>query len=365
LLHAASVGQDQEVRTALRVARLSGALAAAALLASCSSSNNTGTPRASGSSGLPSAPPAGGAPLSAQSLQQTFTHVVNTVLPQVVQIKTDAGLGSGIVFDSAGDIVTNAHVVAGSSSFQVTLSTGKTYGATLVGSFTADDLAVVKLQSPPSDLKVATFADSSKLQVGDLVMAVGNPLGLQSSVTEGIVSATGRTVSEGNGVTIPDAIQTSAAINPGNSGGALVDLNGNVVGIPTLAATDPQLGGGAAPGIGFAIPSNTVRDIGQQLVTNNGKVTNTHRAYLGVRVATVTGGGVVLAQVDSGGPAAKAGLQAGDVITQVNGQDTPDAGSLTSILATLKPGDVVTLTVIRSDGSTQTVKVTLGQLPGS
>jgi len=353
------------VRTLRDAARLAAVLGAAALLAACSSSNNTSASRSSGGATLPPAPPAGGAPLSAQSLQQTFTHVVSTVLPQVVQIKTDSGLGSGIVFDSSGNIVTNAHVVANSSAFQVTLSTGKTYSATLVGAFTADDLAVVKLQSPPGDLKVATFADSSKLQVGDLVMAVGNPLGLQSSVTEGIVSATGRTVSEGNGVTIPDAIQTSAAINPGNSGGALVDLNGNVVGIPTLAATDPQLGGGQAPGIGFAIPSNTVRDIGQQLVSNGGKVTNTHRAYLGVHVATVTGGGVVLASVDAGGPAAKAGLQPGDVITQVNGQDTPDASALTSILATLKPGDVVSLAVIRGDGSQQTVNVTLGQLPGS
>ena len=345
---------------------LLGAAAAALALAACSSSTGNTTPTARGSAAptLSSAPPAGGAPVSAQQLQDTFTHVVDTVLPQVVQIKTDSGLGSGIVFDSAGDIVTNAHVVADSSSFQVTLSTGKTYAASLVGAFVPDDLAVVKLQSPPSDLHVATFADSTKLKVGDLVMAVGNPLGLQSSVTEGIVSATGRTVSEGNGVTIPNAIQTSAAINPGNSGGALVDLNANVVGIPTLAATDPQLGGGAAPGIGFAIPSDTVRDIAAQLIKNNGKVTNSHRAYMGVRVATVTGGGVVLASVDPGGPADKAGLKAGDVVVQINGKDTPDAGTLQSILAALQPGDVAKVTVTRADGSQQTVDVTLGELPG-
>jgi S1-C subfamily serine protease len=357
-----------DVPTRRLAARIAVALAVPALLASCSSSTNTttstGTPRASGSA-LSSAPPAGSAPVSVQALQDAFTHVAAAVLPQVVQIKTDSGLGSGIVFDGGGDIVTNAHVVANSSSFEVTLSTGKTYSATLVGSFTPDDLAVVKLQSPPPDLKVATFADSSKLQVGDLVMAVGNPLGLQSSVTEGIVSATGRTVSEGNGVTIPDAIQTSAAINPGNSGGALVDLGSDVVGIPTLAATDPQLGGGAAPGIGFAIPSNTVRDIAQQLITNGGKVTNTHRAYMGVRIATVTGGGVVLVQVDPGGPAAKAGLVAGDVITQIDGRDVPDTAALTAILATHKPGDVIKVTVMRNDGSQKTVDVTLGQLPGS
>jgi putative serine protease PepD len=361
-----SLGQDQAVTR--RRLRLLAPVAAALCLASCSSStgnNSTTSPRSSGGPTLSSAPPAGGAPLSAQQLQDTFTHVVDTVLPQVVQIKTDSGLGSGIVFDGAGDIVTNAHVVAQSSSFQVTLSTGKTYAASLVGAFVPDDLAVVRLQSPPPGLQVATFADSSKLRVGDLVMAVGNPLGLQSSVTEGIVSATGRTVSEGNGVTIPDAIQTSAAINPGNSGGALVDLNANVVGIPTLAATDPQLGGGAAPGIGFAIPSNTVRDIAAQLIANNGRVTNSHRAYMGVRVATVTGGGVVLASIDPGGPADRAGLKAGDVVSQINGHDTPDAGTLQSILATLKPGDVARVSVIRADGSQQTVSVTLGELPGS
>ena len=129
-----------------------------------------------------------------------------------------------------------------------------------------------------AQLPAATFADSSKLAVGDIVMAIGNPLGLSSSVTDGIVSAVGRTVSEGNGVVIPDAIQTSAPINPGNSGGALVDLSGNVVGIPTLAATDPQLGGGAAPGIGFAINSNTARDIAQQLATTGRVTLGVHRA---------------------------------------------------------------------------------------
>lgn len=342
---------------------------AAVLLASCSSSTGTPSgspsPAAQATGSLGKAPPAGGAPVSAGELQNTFTSVVKKVLPSVVQIKTESGLGSGIVFDTQGDIVTNAHVVAGSTTFQVTLANGKSYTASLVGAFVPDDLAVVKVSQSGASLPAAGFADSSTLQVGDLVMAVGNPLGLQSSVTEGIVSATGRTVSEGNGVTIPNAIQTSAAINPGNSGGALVDLNANVVGIPTLAATDPQLGGGAAPGIGFAIPSNTVRDIAAQLIQNNGKVVNSHRAYLGVRVATVTGGGVLITSVDAGGPAARAGLQAGDVITAVNGQNTADAAALTSVLATLKPGDLAKVAVIHADGSQATVNVTLGQIPGS
>ena len=219
----------------------------------------------------------------------------------------------------------------------------------------------------------ARFADSSKLQVGDIVLAMGNPLGLASSVTDGIISAVGRTVSESQeagspGATLPDVIQTSAAINPGNSGGALVDLADQVVGIPTLAATDQQLGG-AAPGIGFAIPSNIVTDIAGQII-KTGHVTNSHRAALGVRVQTVTGpdgqpAGAGIAAVTPGGPAAKAGLQPGDVITAVNGTATPDTETLATVLAGLQPGQQVSLSVTKADGSTTTVHVTLGQLPGS
>ena len=193
----------------------------------------------------------------------------------------------------------------------------------------------------------ARFADSSKLQVGDIVLAMGNPLGLASSVTDGIISAVGRTVSESQeagspGATLPDVIQTSAAINPGNSGGALVDLQDEVVGIPTLAATDQQLGGGAAPGIGFAIPSNIVTDVAGQII-KTGHVTNSHGAALGVRVQTVTGAdgqpaGAGIAAVTPGGPAAKAGLQPGDVITAVNGTATPDTEALAAVLGACSPG---------------------------
>ena len=350
----------------VRTLLLRGAAAfAVLLLAACSSSSPHASPRGSSSAAptLGRATPGGSAPVNLAQLQDAYRSVARKVLPSVVQIKTDSGLGSGIVFDSGGNIVTNAHVVADATSFRVTLADGHSYNASLVGTFVPDDLAVVRVSGGGS-LPAATFADSSTLQVGDLVMAVGNPLGLQSSVTEGIVSATGRTVSEGNGVTITNAVQTSAAINPGNSGGALVDLSGDVVGIPTLAAVDPQLGGGAAPGIGFAIPSNTVRDIASQLIRNNGHVTNSHRAFMGIRAATVTGGGVLVSSVDPGGPAARAGLQAGDVITAVDGKDTPDADALTSILATLEPGDVARVAVIHADGSQATVNVTLGEIPG-
>jgi S1-C subfamily serine protease len=297
---------------------------------------------------------------TAASLQGTFINVFRKVSPSVVQISTSSGLGSGIVFDTKGDIVTNDHVVSGSTSFTVTTSTGKRLTGTLVGEFTADDLAVIKVDGS-SGLHPATFADSSKLTVGQIAMAVGNPLGLSSSVTEGIVSALLRQESEGNGVILQNAIQTSAPINPGNSGGALVDIQGRVIGIPTLAANDPQLGGAAA-GIGFAIPSNTVTAIAGQLITN-GHVTNSHRAYLGVQIQD-TGTAVYVAALDPpGGPAAKAGIVAGDFITAVNGTPTPTSGQLGTVLASLKPGQTVKVSITHQDQSTAAVNVTLGELP--
>ncbi|MGH7778007.1 MAG: S1C family serine protease [Candidatus Dormibacterales bacterium] len=303
---------------------------------------------------------------AAATLQDEFVDVVKSVSASVVQIQTSQGLGSGVVYDSKGDIVTNDHVVAGASSYSVTLADGRKFPARLVGAFAAGDLAVIRVSAP--SLHPASFGDSSKLQVGDIVMAIGNPLGLQSSVTEGIVSALGRTVGEGNGVTLPGVIQSSAAINPGNSGGALVDLSGHVVGIPTLAAVDQQIGG-SAPGIGFEIPSNTVVRIAGQLI-KSGHVTSSGRAYLGVEIGSgVTfggsgGNGVYVAAVVPGGPAAKAGIKAGDVITSLNGKPTPDGGTLVDVLAGLSPGRSVKVGLKHQDGSTGTVTVVLGQLPG-
>ncbi|HET6870577.1 MAG TPA: trypsin-like peptidase domain-containing protein, partial [Solirubrobacteraceae bacterium] len=252
----------------------------------------------------------------AATLERQYVTVVRQIQPQVVQIRTDGGLGSGIVFDTKGHIVTNAHVVAGASSLSVTLADGRRFAAQLVGAYVPDDLAVISIGSGHA-VTPATFADSSKVEVGDLVLAVGNPLGLQSSVTDGIVSGVGRDVSEGQGVVLPNAIQTSAPINPGNSGGALVDLQGQVVGIPTLAASNPQIGGTAA-GIGFAVPSNVVSDIAGQIV-RTGRVENSHRAALGVSLSDNPSGGAVVAAVKSGGAAAKAGIAVGDTIQAIKG----------------------------------------------
>jgi putative serine protease PepD len=192
----------------------------------------------------------------ANSLQQRFVSIVKEVSPEVVQIRTAVALGSGVVFDTRGDVVTNAHVVGDATRFVVTLDSGDSHPAILVGKDVGTDLAVVRITGARP--RPATFADSSQVRVGDLTLAIGNPLGLRSSVTEGIVSAIGRSVPETDSVTLSSVIQTSAAINPGNSGGALVDLSGQVIGIPTLAAFDPEMGA-EAPGIGFAIDSNTVR----------------------------------------------------------------------------------------------------------
>jgi putative serine protease PepD len=200
----------------------------------------------------------------AAAVQRQFTDVVSKVSPEVVQIRSSQGLGSGIVYDDRGDVVTNAHVTGTSEQFVVTLQNGDRHEATLVGADPGNDLAVIHMSG--ANPAPAAFADSSHLRAGEIVFAIGNPLGLQSSVTQGIVSSLNRRVSEGNGATLSDVIQTSAEINPGNSGGALVDLSGRVVGVPTLAALDPEFGDAQAPGIGFAIPSDEVRQVADRLI---------------------------------------------------------------------------------------------------
>ncbi|MFI9624355.1 S1C family serine protease [Streptomyces sp. NPDC052042] len=304
-------------------------------------------------------------------LQAQYEAVIKNVLPSVVQIQASNSLGSGVVYDSRGHIVTNAHVVGTERRFRVTVATGeKTQGASLVASYPEQDLAVIKLDTVPKGLKAATFGNSEKVEVGQIVLAMGSPLGLSSSVTQGIVSAVGRTVSEsstggGTGATIANMVQTSAAINPGNSGGALVNLNSEVIGIPTLAATDPDLGGGAAPGIGFAIPASMVKTIADQIV-KLGRVVDSGRAALNITGRTVVDqdyqpAGVALVKVPSGGAAEKAGLQPGDIITKIDDTSITTITSLSEALASDKPGQNVTVTYLR-DGQERTARVTLGEI---
>jgi S1-C subfamily serine protease len=314
--------------------------------------------------------------LTGNNLQAVREAVIAKVRPSVVEVNVSSsngsGIGSGVIIDRRGYIVTNNHVVNGAQNIQVVLYNGTKLQAQLAGTDPADDLAVVKITPPSSGLTVATLGDSSKLQVGQDVLAIGNPLGITQTVTNGIISALGRSVNEGQGGgTIPNAIQTDAPINPGNSGGALVDMQGNVIGIPTLTAIDPEFNT-PANGVGFAIPSNRVAYIAPQIIAN-GSVTHTGRAYLGVSVADVDANlaaqqnlsvdhGALIVNVVSGAPAASAGLRAGDVIVQINNSPVNDTQSLSDILVNMNPGTTAAVKVYR--GSQQlTINVKLGELP--
>ncbi len=304
-------------------------------------------------------------------LEDRYQSVIKDVLPSVVQIGAGDGLGSGIVYDDKGHIVTNAHVVGDEKSFDVSVATGeKVLKASLVSSYPEQDLAVIKLDDAPDGLRAAEFGDTDEVEVGQIVLAMGSPLGLSSSVTQGIVSAVGRTVSEsrsggGTGATLADMVQTSAAINPGNSGGALVNLDSEVIGIPTLAATDPQLGDSAAPGIGFAIPVSMVRTVADQII-ESGKVTDSGRAALEITGRTVVDdaykpAGVAIVSVQKGGAAEKAGLRAGDIITRIGDDRVTTITSLSEALAGDKPGEKVEVTYTRGDAA-KSAEVTLGEI---
>lgn len=346
-----------------RALRLAAALVCSlALVSGCSESSDAEKPESS--------TPQAAAPAADSDLQSAYQKVIKDVLPSVVQIQASNDLGSGVVYDDKGHIVTNAHVVGDEKTFKVTTANSEdVLAATLVYSYPEQDLAVIELDKVPDGLKAASFGDSSKVAVGQIVLAMGSPLGLSSSVTQGIVSATGRTVSEGStdggtGATIANMVQTSAAINPGNSGGALVDLDGQVIGIPTLAATDPNLGDSAAPGIGFAIPSSMVKTVADQII-KDGKVTDSGRAALGITGRTVVddsyqAAGVAVVEVKSDGAADKAGIQAGDIITQLGDTQITTITSLSEALAADEPGDRTSVTFTR-DGSAKTVDVTLGE----
>lgn len=320
---------------------------------------------------------AGGGAAPPGSLQRSYEATITRALPSVVEITAGGATGSGVVFNHNGDVVTNAHVVGGKKTFEVRSSViSQTMRAKLVGIFAPDDLAVIKVGKGSSQLRPVRWANSDSAQVGQIVLAMGSPYGLTDSVTQGIISATGRTVHgpELQGKTpsvIVNALQTSAAINPGNSGGALVLLTGQVLGIPTLTATDPEVGR-PVDGIGFAIPANTVVSIARQLI-KDGKVTKSGRASLDIVGETEVNAehvpdGVAVRQATPGGAAAAAGIRPGDVIAGVAGQPTPDVQTLDNVLAQFRPGRQVNVEVLRA-GNPRQVKVRLASLvsppPGS
>jgi S1-C subfamily serine protease len=285
-----------------------------------------------------------------------------------------AGVGTGFVIDGDGHVLTNNHVVAQAEKLEVLAADGKTYPAVLVGGDPRTDLAVVRVQG--AELTPLRLGDSGQLQVGQWVVAIGNALALAGgpTVTVGVVRALGRTVQEpgdrpgGAGPFLFDAIQTDAAINPGNSGGPLLDLDGDVVGINTLGAG--MAGSGVqAQGISFAIAINTARGIADQPI-RSGKV---EYAYVGVSTTPNTPAlaqrfglpnqpGMVVVSVEAGGPAARAGVQARDVITAVDGQPLEQESDLSRVLGTHRPGDTIVLSIARGDRS-QEVRLTLGTAP--
>jgi S1-C subfamily serine protease len=325
---------------------------------------STGSPAASVNAVSPSSIDA--------ATESAYSRISKSV---VYVVSAGVGSGSGIIYDSNGDIVTNNHVVTGASSLSVTLNNGRTYKAHLVGTDAADDLAVIKISA--SGLTPAHFATAGSYRVAETVLAVGSPLGLKQSVSSGLISGLHRVEQEGNGAYIANAIQTSAAINPGNSGGALATLDGTVVGMPTLVQTS-DTSGTSVEGIGFAIPSERITFVANQIIAH-GKVQHTGRAFLGI-VPTDSSGqsgfsfgfgsppdtsstpGALVARVGSNTPAGKAGIQQGDVITEANGQTVTDAQDLLTVLAQAKPGETITLKIDRS-GQTKTIDVQLGELP--
>jgi S1-C subfamily serine protease len=283
--------------------------------------------------------------------------------------------GSGFVLDADGHIVTNAHVVEGASTITVRFANGDEAEATLVGTDPSSDIAVLKVDPGATTLHPLELGASKDLVVGQGVVAIGSPFGLQGTVTTGIVSALDRSIQAPNGYTIGGAIQTDAAINHGNSGGPLLDSSGKVVGVNAQIASDS----GGNDGVGFAIPSDTVSSVAQQLIAGQ----SVEHAYLGVSVTTLDSAtaqqfdapaGAAVTSVGDGTPAATAGLQAagestnggvgtlGDVITAVDGQAVQSGDDLTAAISSHAPGDQVTLTVWR-DGSSRDVQVTLGTRP--
>lgn len=300
--------------------------------------------------------------------------VAANVSPSVVSIdvasEQGAGAGSGVIWNDEGHVVTNAHVIAGATEVAITLADGRTYAAAVTGEDESTDLAVLQITDPPADLRPIETNDGTDIAVGAPVMAIGNPLGLSGTVTTGIVSALDRPVStqsaSANSATVTNAIQTSAAINPGNSGGALVNNDGELIGINSaIASLSDGSSQSGSIGIGFAIPMRSVDSIVDQLIETG----TAEHAFLGVGLnnassqvdgATLAGAGVT--SVEPGTPAESVGLQTGDVIVRIDGERVGSAESLVAQVRERSTGDEIELGVIR-DGEEDAYTVTLDARP--
>jgi putative serine protease PepD len=307
---------------------------------------------------------------TSQTGATSFANVYESAYKSVVEITASSSesnsfgqegrqqaQGSGFVYDDSGTVITNQHVVDGASSIEVTLADGSSSEARVVGTDASTDLALLKVDAPANKLEPLALGDSTELAVGDAVVAIGSPFGLTETVTSGIVSALDRRITSPNGYAITGAIQTDAAINHGNSGGPLLNLQGEVVGVN--AQIESESGGN--DGVGFAVPSSTVRSVVAQLL-EDGQV---EHAYLGVSLAdTDNGAGVRVSEVRAGSPAAEAGLEAGDVVTAVDGNSVTNASELQAAIDTKRPGEEVSVTYTRG-GESETVNVELGSRPDS
>ena len=304
-------------------------------------------------------PAADGATLSARDIYRAASPSVAFITARGQQ---GGATGTGFVVDANGLIVTNDHVIAGSNNITVKLGSGKAKTAKVVGADPSTDLALLKIDTGGSKLTPLKLADSSKVEIGDPTFAIGNPFGLEDTLTTGVISATERDISAPNGFSISGVLQTDAALNPGNSGGPLLNAQGEVIGVNSQIETGGGGGSGQGSntGVGFAIPSNTVRNVISQL-EEGGKVSH---AYLGVSTADAAAGGATVQTVASGGPAAHAGLKTGATIVAVNGMTVVSADDLSNAIDAHKPGEQVKLRV-RSGGKTQTITVKLGQRPAS
>jgi putative serine protease PepD len=294
---------------------------------------------------------------AASTSELTVNQIYRRARKGVVDITVTQGPstaeGSGFVIDKRGDVVTNQHVVAGGGSIQVKFADGRRAAARVVGTDASSDVAVIRVSASSSQLAPLAFGDSSKVQVGDGVVAIGSPFGLAGTVTTGIVSALDRSITAPNNYTIPGAIQTDTPINHGNSGGPLLDSHGNVIGINSQIKSNS----GDSSGVGFAVASNTVRRAAETLIAG-GKV---QHAYLGVALGDASSGAGI-GSVKAGSPADRAGLRAGDVITAIDGHRVGSSAEAVDAIDSARPGDKLTLTV-RRGGAERTVQATLVERP--
>ncbi len=344
----------------------------------------------------PTEPAAPSAPVVVEGMRTSYADVVEKTSPAVVRIEAEGrakqqaaeqspfgddffkrfqgpqqrpqlqrGLGSGVVVSADGTILTNAHVIDGADKITVLMADNKSFPAKLVGTDKASDLAVLKIEA--QNMPYLTLGNSDTVRVGDIVLAIGNPLGIGQTVTSGIISAKGRRTGLSDGQSFEDFLQTDAPINRGNSGGALVNLNGELIGINSQILSPPGSGGGNI-GIGFSIPSNMAKSVMEQLL-KNGRV---RRGMIGVNIQNITDdtakaldlkdtSGVLVSNVKAGSSGEKAGLKRGDIITAINGEKIEDSNVLRNKIAGTMPGTEIKLTITR-DGAVQELTATLDEL---